>query len=74
MNVNSLWKQYETTGEFTAPELGGHYLTGAASASVILGPGETKEVTIILGWYFPDRDFLGLPVGKFVSERSEPSN
>ena len=70
MNVSSLWEEYETKGKFTPPQplpAGGHYVTGAAAASVILGPGETKEVTIVLGWYYPDRDFLGLPVGGFVS-------
>ena len=41
-------------------------MTGAAAASVTLGPGETKEVTIVLGWYFPDRDFLGIPVGRLI--------
>jgi uncharacterized protein (DUF608 family) len=67
VNVSSLWEEYETNGEFTVPpKLGGQYVTGAAAGSVNLGPGETKEVTIILGWYFPDRDFLGLPVGRFV--------
>ena len=40
-------------------------MTGAAAATVNLGPGETKEVTIVLGWYFPDRDFLGVPVGEY---------
>ncbi len=65
-NVNSLWKEFETKGAFTAPTQGGHYMTGAAAASVVLGPGETKEVTIVLGWYYPDRDFLGLPVGRLI--------
>ena len=63
LDVYTLWKEYESKGEFTTPQ-GGYYVTGAAAASVTLGPGETKEVTIVLGWFFPDRDFLGLPVGR----------
>ena len=66
VNISSLWDEYATKGEFTAPAAGGQYVTGAAAASVSLGPGESKEVTIVLGWYFPDRDFLGLPVGRFA--------
>ncbi len=38
-------------------------MTGAVSGQVSLKPNEVKEVTIVLGWYFPERDFLGLPVG-----------
>ena len=68
MNVSSLWSEFETKGKFAAPDPDGHYVTGAAAASVQLGPGETKEISIILGWYFPDRDFFGLPVGRFVEK------
>lgn len=65
VDVLSLWDEFETKGTFTAPQQGQNYVTGAATASVSLGPGETKEVTIVLGWYFPDKEFFGLPVGRF---------
>ena len=39
-------------------------MNGAAAGMVTLGPYQTKEVTIVLGWYFPDRDFIGLRVGE----------
>jgi len=41
-------------------------VTGAASASVKVGPKQTAEITIVLGWSFPDRDFLGLQVGELL--------
>jgi len=41
----------------------GSYVTGAASASIKVGPKQTAEATIVLGWSFPDRDFIGLQVG-----------
>ena len=43
-------------------------MTGATSASVTLGPMETTEITVVLGWFFPDRDFLGLPVGQLCTQ------
>ncbi len=64
VDVPSLWEEYQERGQFTTPE-GEYYVTGASAASVTLAPGETKEVTIVLGWFFPDRDFLGLPVGTY---------
>ena len=41
----------------------GSYVTGAASASVPVASNGTAKITIVLGWFFPDRDFLGLHVG-----------
>ena len=38
-------------------------MNGTAPGIVTPGPYLTKEVTIVLGWYFPDKDFLGLHVG-----------
>ncbi len=58
----SLWKEFAEKGQFTKPT-GEYYVTGTTAANVTLAPGETKEVTIVLGWYYPDRDFLGLHVG-----------
>ena len=41
-------------------------MSGAVAGHVTLLPGERKEVTLVLGWYFPDRDFLGIPIGVCV--------
>lgn len=62
-DVTSLWDEFSKNGQFSsAPE--GTYVSGAISGTVILRPGETKEVTVVMGWYFPDRDFFGIPVGE----------
>ena len=59
----SLWKEFSSSGSFGIPK-DGYFVNGAAAGTVELGPGETKEVTIVLGWYFPNRDFLGLQEGE----------
>ncbi len=61
-SVTSLWKDFSTSGSFSEVTEGS-YVAGAVSGQVSLKPNEVKEVTIVLGWYFPERDFLGLPVG-----------
>eukprot|EP00731_Ephydatia_muelleri_P017942 Em0010g1040a len=63
-DVASLWKEFSSSGSFGIPK-DGYFVNGAAAGTVELGPGETKEVTIVLGWYFPNRDFLGLQEGNF---------
>ena len=61
----TLWQQFESEGQLPGATKGS-YMTGATSATVSLGPMETAEITIVLGWFFPDRDFLGLPVGQYI--------
>ena len=62
-DVSLLWSQFAATGSFES-FTEGYFVNGAAAGMVTLGPYETKEVTIVLGWYFPNRDFIGLRVGK----------
>ena len=59
----TLWQKFESTGQLPGTTAGS-YVTGAASASASVGPNETTTITIVMGWFFPDRDFLGLHVGK----------
>lgn len=62
-DVASLWKDFSENGTFsTVAE--GEFVSGAISGTVDLLPGETKEVTLVMGWYFPERDFFGLLVGE----------
>ena len=61
----TLWQQFESEGQLPGAT-NGSYVTGATSASVSLSPMETAEITIVLGWFYPDRDFLGLPVGQYT--------
>ena len=62
-DVYSLWEEFASTGSFGPPH-NGYFVNGAAAGMVTLEPYQTKEVTSVLGWYFPDRDFLGLHVGE----------
>jgi len=62
----TLWQQFAAEGTLSGAS-SGSYVTGAASASVKVGPKQTAEITIVLGWSFPDRDFLGLQVGNYYS-------
>ena len=62
----TLWQKYESDGQLPGAS-SGSYVTGAASAGVTVAPNETASITIVLGWFFPDRDFLGLHVGQLCS-------
>eukprot|EP00731_Ephydatia_muelleri_P017922 Em0010g1020a len=65
-DVYSLWQQFASSGSFEAFKEG-YLVNGAVAGTVELGPGETKEVTIVLGWYFPNREFIGYRLGNFYS-------
>ena len=64
-DLMSMWSDFTASGQIPGMSDGPH-VTGMVSGQVTLEPGETKEVTIVLGWYFPDRDFLGIPVGMLL--------
>ena len=61
----TLWQEFEIKGQLSGAS-SGSYVTGAASASVPVAPNGTAEITIVLGWFFPDRDFLGLNIGMYT--------
>ena len=61
----TLWHEFESKGQLSGAS-SGSYVTGAASASVPVAPNGTAKITIVLGWFFPDRDFLGLHVGMYT--------
>ena len=64
-DLMSMWSDFTASGQIPGMSDDPH-VTGMVSGQVTLEPGETKEVTIVLGWYFPDRDFLGIPVGMLL--------
>jgi uncharacterized protein (DUF608 family) len=65
----TLWQEFESKGQLSGAS-SGSYVTGAASASVPVAPNRTAKITIVLGWFFPDRDFLGLHVGMCTYKRT----
>ena len=59
-SFEQIWDQFEKYG-FLAPSLksstGGFY--GAATVNVTVMPGKEEVLTMILGWFYPNRDFTG---------------
>eukprot|EP01051_Picozoa_sp_SAG22_P001825 SAG22_NODE_75_length_22256_cov_45.062960_12_plen_700_part_00 len=55
----ALLSQFSGSGKFTsAPGAAGVLAAhGAAAASTSVGPGETKTISIVFAWYFPDRNY-----------------
>ena len=49
-------------------------ILAAASVSYTLAPSESATLTIVMSWYFPDRDHMGVDVGNFYSTLWEGSN
>lgn len=52
-----------TGGSFAAVQAG----SGGAVVSAVIAPGATVSQSIVLAWYFPDRDFYGRNIGQFYS-------
>lgn len=52
-NYNGTGQATNNAVQFTKPL--GEKLLGAAGASVALAPGESKDITFLLTWYFPNR-------------------
>jgi non-lysosomal glucosylceramidase len=47
---------------------------GAASVSYPLVPGESATLTLVMSWYFPDRDHMGVNIGNYYSTLWEGSD
>ena len=56
-----IWKQFSTHGylQSTAKSFGGGF-HGATAINVTVGPGDEETLTMVLGWYYPNRDFTGV--------------
>lgn len=59
-SFSQIWKQFSTHGNLLSTvESFGDGFHGAASVNVTVGPGDEKTLTMVLGWYYPNRDFTG---------------
>lgn len=69
-NVTSAWASVfgsssgAASGADAVPPSGTH---GMLSVSGSLPPGSSGTLSIVLAWYFPDRDHVGFDVGNFYS-------
>eukprot|EP01051_Picozoa_sp_SAG22_P006340 SAG22_NODE_410_length_10907_cov_2.597520_5_plen_714_part_00 len=41
---------------------------GAIEATTLIAPGETKTISVVFAWYFPERDYAGAALGNHYSE------
>ncbi|XP_023931770.1 uncharacterized protein LOC106167159 [Lingula anatina] len=69
-DVMDLWNDFAANGKFTktavTPESGAlPNMHGAMALSTTLQPGKEKSVTLILSWYYPNRDFKRRIYGNF---------
>jgi len=56
LNAQALWRNFKDNGRPDAPPKGKEdYGKAIVSATLSLGPGETKAVTFYLAWHFPNR-------------------
>lgn len=57
-----IWKQFDNHGYLvsTPKSFGIGAFYGAASVNVTVEPGMEETLTIVLGWFYPNRDFTGL--------------
>ena len=60
-SFEEIWDQFEKYG-YLVPSLksstSGFY--GAAAVNVTAMPGKEEVLTMILGWFYPNRDFTGV--------------
>ena len=56
-----IWKQFDKYGYLASSFKSlGNGLYGAASVNVTVEPGKDTTLTMVLGWFYPNRDFTGM--------------
>lgn len=59
-SFKQIWKQFSQHGYLLSKEKSfGAGFHGAAAINVTLKPGEENTLTMVLGWFYPNRDFTG---------------
>ena len=57
-----IWKQFDEHGYLLSRSKSfGNGFYGAAAVNVTVEPGKEKSLTMVLGWFYPNRDFTGMP-------------
>jgi hypothetical protein len=60
------WEEFGARNGTLGGQLGAHAV-GAAAVRLAVPPGANASLTISLGWFFPQRDFMGATVGNHYS-------
>ena len=56
-----IWKQFDEYGYLLSSSKSfGNGFHGAAAVNRTVGPGEEKALTMVSGWFYPNRDFTGM--------------
>lgn len=62
-SFRQIWKQFSEYGYLISTEKSfGAGFHGAASVNITVRPGEENTLTMVLGWFYPNRDFTGTPL------------
>jgi uncharacterized protein (DUF608 family) len=57
------WEDFRDDGRLDERERGGNDTpVGSVCATLNLAPGETRDITFLLGWHFPNREAWGPPL------------
>ena len=60
-SFEEMWKQFDEYGYLVSTsKLFGNGFYGAAAINVTVASGKEKTLTMVLGWFYPNRDFTGL--------------
>ena len=60
-NFEQIWKQFEEHHCLVStPKTFGNGFHGAAAVNVTVEPGTERTLTLVLGWFYPNRDFTGM--------------
>ncbi|XP_020625895.1 uncharacterized protein LOC110063277 isoform X1 [Orbicella faveolata] len=63
-----IWKQFSQHGYLRSTEKSfGAGFHGAASVNITVRPGKENTLTMVLGWFYPNRDFTVENVGNYYS-------
>ena len=56
-----IWKQFEEHGCLVSTsKTFGNAFHGAVAVNVTVVPGKKRTLTLVLGWFYPNRDFTGM--------------
>ena len=60
-SFEQIWKQFEEHGYLVSTsKTFGSGFHGATAVNVTVKPGEERTLTLVLGWFYPNRDFTGM--------------